>query len=65
MEYIIDSRREYKAGRVFVTLGGPTVWVDTARRSVCLAWGAERAEYLLDIDAASAIDEILEEFYNC
>ena len=64
-EYIITSQKEYKAVRVWVTLGGPNVWIDTERSSVCLAWGSDRAEYALSWDVRDEIDCIFEEYYNC
>ena len=63
-EYTITSQREYKSVKVFVTLGGPNVWIDTARSAVCLAWGTDREEYYLDRIVCDEIDAIFEEFYN-
>lgn len=60
-EYTIDSQRQYKAAKIWVTLGGPNVWVDTAAKAVKLAWANERAEYLLDWDVCDQIDEIMSE----
>ena len=40
-EWIIDSNREYKAARFWITLGGPSCWIDTERRTVELRWGGK------------------------
>lgn len=39
----IDRNRYMKGCRAFVTLGGPTVWIDTLDHEVKLAWGTEKA----------------------
>lgn len=36
-EFTIDSQKEYKVAKIWVTLGGPNVWIDTAERAVKLA----------------------------
>ena len=64
-EYTIDSRKEYKSVKVWITLGGPNVWIDTATATVNLAWGADREEYPLGFDVRDEIDSIFEEYYNC
>ena len=43
-EFTIDSRKEYKSAKIWITLGGPNVWIDTAERVVKLAWGTDREE---------------------
>lgn len=63
-EYTITSRKEYKSVKIWVTLGGPNVWIDTELGSVCLAWGTDREEYYLDRIICDEIDAIFEEFYN-
>lgn len=64
-EFIVNSRKEYKAAKIWVVLGGPTVWIDTAERAVKLAWGTDREEYPLDYDVCDGIDEIMQEIYEC
>lgn len=63
-EYTVDSRRRYRAAKIWVTLGGPNVWVDTAEKAVKLAWGADRAEYLLDWDTCDALDDLMAEIWE-
>lgn len=64
-EFTIDSRKEYKAAKIWVTLGGPNVWIDTAERAVKLAWSTDREEYLLDWDVCDEIDDIMRNIYEC
>ena len=63
-EYTITSRREYKSVKIWVTLGGPNVWIDTSDSYVRLAWGSDREEYPLNYDVCDEINDIFEEFYN-
>ncbi len=64
-EFTIDSRKEYVSAKIWVTLGGPNIWIDTAERAVKLAWGADREEYPLDWDVCNEIDGIMQEIYEC
>ena len=64
-EYIINSDLSYKAVKVYVTLGGPTVWVDTYNKTVELRWANESANYYLPSCLVDEIDAIWEEYYNC
>lgn len=62
-EITIDSRLEYKSAKIWVALGGPNVWIDTAEKAVKLAWGTYRAEYPIDYDACEEIDEYIQDEY--
>lgn len=64
-EFTIDSRKEYVSAKIWVTLGGPNIWIDTAERAVKLAWGADREEYPLDWNVCNEIDGIMQEIYEC
>lgn len=64
-EFTIDSRKEYKAAKIWVTLGGPNVWIDTAEKAVKLAWGTDREEYPLGYDVCNEIDDIMQDIYEC
>ena len=63
-EYTVDSKKEYKSVKIWVTLGGPNVWIDTSDSYIRLAWGSEREEYPLDYDICNEIDAIFEEYFN-
>lgn len=63
-EYTIASNGEYLGVRVYVTLGGPNVWVDTRRGEIAGAWGTDRADCWLPSEIASEIDDIFREYYE-
>ena len=63
-EYTISSNKEYKSVCVWVTIGGPNVWIDTSDSYVRLAWGTSREEYPLSYYVRDEIDSIFEEYYN-
>lgn len=65
LEYVVDSRKDYLSVRVFVTLGGPTAWIDTDTKSVECRWGSETGAFRLLSDVVNDIDDIFEEQYNC
>ena len=64
-EFTIDSNKDYKSAKIWITLGGPNVWIDTAERAVKLAWGTDREEYALDWDVCEEIDCIMQDIYEC
>ena len=64
-EITLDSRMQYTSCRVYVTLGGPTVWVDTHTQTVELRWGGEESRCYLDGEIIDAINDYFEEVYNC
>ena len=59
---IVSSQKTIRSIRLYVTLGGPTCYVDTELHSVVCAWGVDRAEYALDWDACDEIENIIAEF---
>lgn len=63
-DFIINSQLEYSAVKVYVTLGGPTVWIDTYSGTVELRWANEKASYYLDNDIIDAVNDYFEEYYN-
>ena len=63
-EYTISSNKEYQSVKIWVTLGGPNVWIDTSDSYIRLAWGTSREEYPLSYDIRDEIDSIFEEYYN-
>ena len=63
-EYIINSDLSFRAVKVYITLGGPTVWIDTYSGAVELRWANESARYCLLSDTIDAIAEYWEEYYN-
>ena len=64
-EYTINADKSYKAVRVWVTLGGPNICIDTRYNEVRGFWGSDEASAWLPSEIAEEIDNIFEEFYNC
>lgn len=64
-EITLNSRMEYRSCKVWVTLGGPNVWIDTAENEIKLAWSNERESIWLPSEICEEIDCYFEEFYNC
>lgn len=64
-EITIDSRMNYISCKVWITLGGPNVWIDTRERAIKLAWGNERDDVYLNSDICDEIDGYFEEIYTC
>ena len=65
VEYTVNSLGEYIGARIFVTLGGPNVWVDTRDGVVGGAWGCDRATAWLPSEVCEEIDSIFSEYFAC
>ena len=52
--YAVDRIKPLIGVRIYVTLGGPTCWIDTRNGEVVCAWGTDRA-------AAWLVSEICDE----
>lgn len=61
-EVVLTSQKTVKAVRLYVTLGGPTCWIDTEERAVICHWGTDQAEYSIDWDLCDEIEEIIAEY---
>ena len=61
VEYALNTRRELVGVKVFVTLGGPTCWVDTRTGAVECRWGLSHGCAVLGEGVADAILEIFRE----
>ena len=65
IDYTINSRKEFQSVRVCVAWGGPSIYIDTDKKAVCLYWWSDRAQYYMSDEAVAAVDEWAEELYNC
>ena len=65
VDYIVDREKQYKAARILVAWGGPTIYIDTCDRQVQLYWWSERAEADIPMSICDEIDEIFRDFYEC
>ena len=59
---IVSSQKTIQSIRLYVTLGGPTCYVDTELHAVVCAWGGDRAEYPLDWDTCDELENIIAEY---
>ena len=64
-EITINSQMQFSSCKVWIALGGPNVWIDTAEREIKLAWGGERDSVWLDGDICEEIESYFEEIYSC
>lgn len=64
MEYTVDRSGEYLGAKIYVTLGGPNVWIDTREGYVKGAWGTDREEAWLPSEICDEIDDIFREYYE-
>ena len=64
VRYIVNSKKEYLYSQIWVTLGGPSVWVDTQSRTVELRWLTDSASYPIHLDVVEYIDEIMREIFD-
>lgn len=63
--YIVGSDRQtLKGARFYVTLGGPSVWLDTCSRSVELRWGGRSASWGLSFALCDELDEIAQDWWD-
>ena len=58
-EAILTSQKTVKSVRIYVTLGGPTCWIDTEDHAVVCHWGADQAEYPIDWDLCDELEEMV------
>ena len=55
----------YRGAHVYVTLGGPSVYVDTECGSVILTHSGGYADWDIYGRAVDGLDELIEEIFNC
>ena len=60
-EVVLTSQKTVRGVRLYVTLGGPTCWIDTEERAVICHWGTETAEYAINWDLCEELKEIVAE----
>ena len=65
IDYVIGSDKKYKACRVLVAFGGPTIYIDTWEKEVQLFWWSDTAIADIPDELCAAIDELFEMVYEC
>ena len=63
VKYLANRWGDYYSALIWVSLGGPNIWIDTKESVVKLAWGGECVEWGLKLDTVIKIDEIFAEHY--
>ena len=63
-EYIINSDKSYRGVRLFIGLGGPTIWIDTLKSSVNGTWGTDKADWGLNPDIVDSINDYFNELWT-
>lgn len=64
IEFRCSSAKEYKSAKLYVTLGGPTVWIDTDSGDMLLSWGSAHCGYGLDAYTIERIDCYCADWFN-
>lgn len=64
ISYIVNGNREYESVRVWVTVGGPSIYVDTDESAVILNWGGTHAEWGIATSTRDAIDAHFSEIWS-
>lgn len=64
IEYTLDSRKDVIGIRLYVTIGGPTVWIDTRSGIVHAAWGTDTWECAIDGPVVDAMHDYFLESFN-
>ena len=59
---VVSSQKTIQSIRLYVTLGGPTCYVDTELHTVVCAWGGDREEHPLDWDVCDELENIIAEY---
>lgn len=64
VEYILNSLRELIGVKLFITLGGPTIWIDTRNNTLNIAWGSERDTIGTYSEICEELNDIFGENFN-
>ena len=57
VEYLLDSKKALIGVMVYVTLGGPTCWIDSRRQEVVCHWGSASASWSITPETADAVTD--------
>lgn len=64
VEVTFSLQGSYLGATIYVTAGGPTIWLDTREGAFCGKWGLEEAQYGVDSDAVAEVDAAIEELVH-
>ena len=57
-DYRVDRYHELLSVRVWLTVGGPSIWIDTETESIHGAWGYDKAKIPIASELSEAIFEV-------
>lgn len=63
--YIINADKSYKSCSLLITFGGPNIWINTDDQQIQLFWAGDHETLWLPSEICNAIDDVMEEYYNC
>ena len=63
IEYTLDSNRELIGVRLYVTLGGPTAWIDTRNGEAVCAWGVDKESAWIPSEICDEINDYFAELF--
>lgn len=64
VDYIVNSSKEYQSARIWITIGGPNICIDTEDGAIKLYWGSTRSTAYITASTRDRIDEIFEEIFT-
>lgn len=64
IEYTCSATLEYLGAKIYVTLGGPNIWIDTRKGVVEGVWSINRYSLLLPSDVVGGLDFNLNEIFD-
>lgn len=65
VEYTISSRGDFLGASIWITLGGPNIWIDTRHNEIKGRWGSDAVNVWLPSEISDEINCIFQEYYNC
>lgn len=65
VEYTLSSTFELIGVRLWVTLGGPNIYIDTRAGEVVGHWGSDCARAWVPSEICNELTSYFEEYYNC
>lgn len=64
VEVTTQLNKNYIGSNVYITLGGPTIWLDTRRARLEARWGRDEASINIDCSLIEDLDQLIEEYIN-
>lgn len=61
IEVIQGLSGDYRGAKLYMTVGGPTIWVDTQNGTVEGRWGVDSCSKWVDSDAIDELNDAIEE----